>query len=97
MAVKRSEFPPEPKVVAATAASGIVGFLLDLISNIVQNQDTGVLIGGAIPEWLEPFVSAFILAVPTFIAGYQAKHQHRRPVTVVNGTTGPTDIGIVEA
>lgn len=73
-------YPVEPKVVAATATATAIGFILDALSNIAQNEDTGALVKG-LPEWLEPFVMALALAVPTFVAGYQAKHQHRRPAT----------------
>jgi hypothetical protein len=66
----------ETKVTWATAASGIVAFILDAISNMVQNEDHGVLIKG-LPDKLEPFVMALMLAAPTFLAGYQARHTHR--------------------
>ena len=87
MAVIKSEFPPEPKVIAATTTTAIIGFLLNAITNGISNSDTGVLLT-AVPDVLEPFITAIILAVPTFYAGWQAKHQHRRPApTVTTGTT----------
>lgn len=76
-------FPPEPKVVAATTGAGTVAFLLTLISNLVQDQDTGVLIGGGVPEWLEPVIAGVLAALAAFLPGYQARHQHRRPVPPV--------------
>lgn len=74
---QNGNYPPEPKVLAATATTAIVSFVLDAISNAVQNQDSGVLLNG-LPDWLEPFVAALLLAIPTFAAGWSAKHQHRR-------------------
>lgn len=75
--LKEKTYPVEPKVWAATGVGAAFIGLLDLVSNAVQDQDTGALIGGAVPEWLEPFVTAFLTGVSIWIAGYRAKHQYR--------------------
>lgn len=73
---ENGSYPPAPKVIAATAAATAVGFILDAVVNIAQNPDTGALLTN-LPDAIEPFVVALVLAVPTFVAGYRAKHQAR--------------------
>jgi hypothetical protein len=78
MATTQKNAPVEPKVVFATAASALITFLITAVSNGLQNEDHGVLLTG-IPDILEPLVITGITALATFLSGWWAKHQHRRP------------------
>jgi hypothetical protein len=70
-------YPVEPKVKAATFGSGLASLLLFGALSIVQDERVPLLIG-FLPEWLEPFALALVPAAITAVAGYYAKHQHRR-------------------
>lgn len=90
MALAKSEFPPEPKVVAATSSAGLLSLLITGLSTIAQNKDAPIIIPG-VPEALEPFLVAAMVALGTFVSGWWAKHQHRRPapgqpIVTNNGT-----------
>lgn len=69
--------PIEQKVKWATIAASLAGFLLDGLSNWSRDGDAAALFTGVLPQWAEPFLTALLLGLPTFVAGWQAKHTHR--------------------
>lgn len=80
--------PVENKVKASTAAAAAIGFVLDALSNGIQNTDHGVLLNG-LPDWLEPILVAVITGLPTFAAGWAAKHTHRPDLRGSTTTINP--------
>lgn len=75
------EYPVEPKVKAATAASYFVTLVLVAVANAVQDQDVALLLGFA-PQWLESVLLPLVPALGALLAGYVARHQHRRKLTL---------------
>lgn len=68
--------PVEEKVRWATIAATLVTFVTAALANAIRDPDHGLLLAG-LPEWLEPIVLAAIAGLPTFWAGWQARHTHR--------------------
>lgn len=81
---KSGEFPLEPKVKQATISSYVAALLLTAAMTLVQDENVPLLLG-FLPEAVEPFALAMLPAAASLVAGYMAKHQHRRPALGTGG------------
>ena len=72
------QYPPEPKVVAATAGAYVLTFLTFMVANFAKDVDHALVLG-TMPEWLETVLAPLIPAAAAYVNGSLPKHQHRRP------------------
>lgn len=69
--------PVEAKVKAATSATFVVSLVIAVLNAVAADDK----LLGPLPAWLQPLVIALVPAAITYLAGWQAKHTPRGPVS----------------